>query len=308
MDAVINIAFHMPNSNCIAFARYFRPVVALAALVCAVTAVAKDDKESESESGSSGKTPLGLKSVAPIQYGGSDEASKKFQTESLPELNGLLKGTLSEGKSLKNLGAFVIDPARLNLKFDATVRTYFVGEGAGYENSIGFNTIKAGESMPTGGLDDSAQLIFANASSAVSSYDPKSTVKRTSSNPLLPGDFVDLGKFDAGTTLDFFLIADGANGGTKVYTADPARNPDNMQHVIYAVPDSPYLVLGFEDLYGGGDNDFNDVLFAVDIGYENLRALLATPEPSTWAAAALLGVGGVFWMRSRRQTLAVARS
>ncbi len=32
------------------------------------------------------------------------------------------------------------------------------------------------------------------------------------------------------------------------------------------MPNSRYVMIGFEDLYGGGDLDYNDLLFVVDIG------------------------------------------
>lgn len=77
-------------------------------------------------------------------------------------------------------------------------------------------------------------------------------------------------------------------------------NPDGINHVVsfaYAMKDSPYLILGFEDLYGGGDRDFNDLLFAVDIGAINVAALTGTPEPGTWAImGTFLGLG-VCWKR-----------
>lgn len=129
-----------------------------------------------------------------------------------------------------------------------------------------------------------AQLIFPDASSPVRAYDPASEAVRSQASPLLPGDFVNLGRFDAGTRLDFFLIANGAAGGTTTYSTQSSLNPDSIGHVVayaYGLKDSPYLILGFEDLYGGGDQDFNDLLFALDIGRVNLAALTATPEPAT---------------------------
>jgi len=29
---------------------------------------------------------------------------------------------------------------------------------------------------------------------------------------------------------------------------------------------SQYFIIGFEDLYGGGDGDYNDVLIVIDVG------------------------------------------
>jgi hypothetical protein len=64
------------------------------------------------------------------------------------------------------------------------------------------------------------------------------------------------------------VIANGANGGKTSFSTQRSENLDGINHVVsfaYTVKDSPYLILGFEDLLGGGDRDFNDVLFAVVI-------------------------------------------
>jgi hypothetical protein len=47
-----------------------------------------------------------------------------------------------------------------------------------------------------------------------------------------------------------------------------------------ALEDSPFLIMGFEDLWGGGDRDFNDLVVAIDIGRENVAHMSAAPEPS----------------------------
>ena len=267
----------------------------------------EDEKESSKESSKSKSTtssvqssvrPLGLDIVNKVQVAATDDSSKKFQNEVLPSVTKLCSEKLSETRKLDD-GGYLLDPSKLKLKTDADVRVYFVGEGASYANTLGFTTDGSGKSG-----SDTAKLIFPNASSTVSSYDPKSTVKRTSSEPLLPGDFVDLGKYKGGTALDFFLIANGANGGKTTYSTQKSVNPDGINHVIsfaYAMKDSPYLVLGFEDLMGGGDRDFNDLIFAVDIGAVNIGALTATPEPATYATmAAFLGLGCVLVRRGKK--------
>ena len=242
--------------------------------------------------------PLGLDIVNKVQMAATDDSSKKFQTEVLPSVTKLCSEKLSETRKLDD-GGYLLDPSKLKLKTDADVRVYFVGEGAAYANTLGFTTDGSGKSS-----SDTAKLIFPNTSSTVSTYDPKSTVKRTSSEPLLPGDFVNLGKMEGGTLLDFFIVANGANGGKTTFSTQKSVNPDGINHVIsfaYAMPNSPYLVLGFEDLMGGGDRDFNDLLFAVDIGAVNVNALTATPEPATYASmAAFLGLGCVLVRRNKK--------
>ncbi|MCP5522491.1 MAG: DUF4114 domain-containing protein [Verrucomicrobiales bacterium] len=239
-------------------------------------------------------TPFGLDLVAPVNLAGSDDASASFQQNVLPAVTDFLNTQLSESQSV-DASAMLLDPTRLELQTASDVRVYFIGEGAGYHNTLGFTTDGSGSVT-----SDTAALIFPDASSSVSTYDPASTPLRTTSAPLLPGDFVDLGTLDAGTLLDFFLIANGASGGSNVYSTETSLNPDGINHVVafsYAIPDSPYLIIGFEDLYGGGDKDYNDLLFAVDIGAANIKALTANSEP---AFLFILGGFGAFvWSRRR---------
>lgn len=220
--------------------------------------------------------PFGLDIVDPVMQAGSDASSANFQQKVLPALDAFLQKSLGERSKVDD-SRMLLDPGSLNLRNESDVRVYFIGEGAGYRNTLGFNT--SGSGVTTG----DPQLIFPDGSSPVSTYDPAKTATRTASAPLLPGDFVDLGRMAAGTMLDFFLIANGAGGGKTVFSTDKSANADGINHVVafaYVMANSPYLVIGFEDLWGGGDRDFNDILFAVDIGVANVKALTATPEPA----------------------------
>ena len=121
------------------------------------------------------------------------------------------------------------------------------------------------------------------------------------------------GTFRGGTSLDFFLISNGAQGGKDVFSTDTAQNRDGINHVVsfvHARKDSPYLIIGFEDMYGGGDNDFNDMLFAVDIGDQASASLIRSaslngvpaPEPG-WTWLVVLGCCGVLRkVRKRTRT------
>ena len=247
--------------------------------------------------------PLGLSIASPVMRAGSDTASAEFQQKVLPAVTSLVNTRLSERQAV-NDSAMLLDPSKLTLKTDSDVRVYFVGEGAGYHNSLGFNTTGAGVAS------GNPKLIFPDASSAVSMYDPAANAARTASTPLLPGDFANLGSMVGGTKLNFFLVADGANGGKNVYSTDKSANPDGINHVVsfvYAVPGSSYLLVGFEDLYGGGDRDFNDVIMAVDIGAANIAALTGTPEPAFGLTLGSL-VAGTVWIKRRRDRAAAASS
>jgi len=249
---------------------------------------------------------LDLDIVAPVMLAGSDDASAVFQKEVLPSIQKLVSVNLSETLNFSKRGSFALDPTKLFLATESTARVYFVGEGAGYHNILGFNTLMAGEKTPSDVVLRDSQIIFPDASSTVSSYSANGEkYTRTTKEPLLAGDFVDLGTFKSGTTLDFFLIADGASGGTNAYSAPASRNPDKLDHVVaFALPDSPYLIIAFEDMYGGGDKDYNDVIFALDIGRANIQNLISTPEPQTWAI--LVGFLGILFLLHRRQSARLA--
>jgi hypothetical protein len=246
--------------------------------------------------------PFGIETIAPVMEAGSDEASATFQSDDLPVLLSFVNENLSEYQSLSDIAAISLDPEALYLQNDSSVRVYFLAEGAGFRNTLGFTTVDA-----VTGETSEASLIFPDASSSatfmdssfVSDPDSLSDATRTDNTPLVSGDFVDLGVYDAGSLIDFFLISNGANGGSSIYTADATTNPDSLQHVVaFAIPDSPYLLIGFEDLYNGGDKDYNDIVFAVDVGSLNV-AYLANPEPAVWMMMSVLCLAGFVMYRRR---------
>ena len=112
--------------------------------------------------------------------------------------------------------------------------------------------------------------------------------KRTVNEPIRVGDFVEIGKGGNGWQLDFFLMSDGFNiwknsGQTNTNITwlwnDISKNSDALQHVVaFAMPNSPYVLIGFEDIVGGGDLDYNDALFVVDIGMVNATSLSDDPS------------------------------
>lgn len=221
-------------------------------------------------------------------------------------MNRLINDNLAETRSISNGakpgGLVALDPSKLTLKVASDVRVYFVGEGAGYHNSLGFST------SGSGGGSSNPLLLFPDASSPVSYYSASGKQTRNASEPLFPGDFVELGNFKAGTKLDFFLIANGAQGGTNTYSTNSALNPDHIGHTVaFAQADNPYVLIGFEDLYGGGDRDFNDVLFAVDLGTSTSASLIRSaslngvpaPEPGLMWAVVLVSGGMLNRFRRR---------
>lgn len=73
------------------------------------------------------------------------------------------------------------------------------------------------------------------------------------------GKVVDLGSFQAGTEL-IFGITDQFTGDT--FKIGPgSRNPDGQPHAKVEFVGPGIANVGFEDLYGGGDQDYNDNVF-----------------------------------------------
>ena len=124
-----------------------------------------------------------------------------------------------------------------------------------------------------------------------------------------------MGTFNAGTKLDFFLIANGASGGSTVFSSQESLNGDGFTHhvaaftpQVFAVPqlNSPYVFIAFKDMWGGGDRDINDAVIALNIGAANVRALLATPEPAMpLTFAACLGLALVAVRKNKKAAATV---
>lgn len=213
-------------------------------------------------------TPFNLSVVSPVtSIAGGDAKAQLFASTLLPQAAALTSRNLNTPLTIPGYTLLKIDPAKIDLATQTAGRLYFAGENAGYSNSVGYNG--AGPGVGAG-----AKLAFLNASQPT---------------PRTSGDYVDLGVFNAGTNLDFFVIADGANHlGYKspqnldqVLSTDTAANLDGLQHAFaYAVKDSPYLLLTFEDMVGGGDRDYNDVVLVADLGAANIRHFFGAPEPS----------------------------
>ncbi len=274
--------------------RNVSPLFGFIAAAIALTASLSAQTPSNQQAGA---RPLGLEVAGPVNTAASDSKSYSFQTQDLPDILSIVNDKLGERAAIDD-SLLQLDPTKLDLSHSADVRVYFVGEGAGYHNTLGINT------TGTGVNQGDPELIFPDASSRNRYVDGPASDRqagRNRSNPLAPGDFVDLGTIEGGSTLDFFLIANGAFGGSNVYTTDAAVNPDRINHTVALASDgSPYLVIGFEDLYGGGDRDFNDLVFAVDIGAANLAAITATPEPAMVMTLGLFGSAVALRIRGKR--------
>lgn len=213
--------------------------------------------------------PLGLPVVAKVQLLGTDSTAQAFEAKKTQYMN-YCSSMLPEGVQFTGAGLYKLDPTRLYFLFDYAPRVYFLKDGACYKNGLGATVATLSE--PTSSvLTGTTYTIMPNATSPAGVCGAGGS--RTQAEPLLYGDFVQLPTITAGQQLAFFLMGNlNSTGSTpeSVYYNGTGNNDDNFQHMIAFFPDnSQYIIIGFEDMYGGGDKDCNDVMFVVDVGPMN---------------------------------------
>jgi len=111
-----------------------------------------------------------------------------------------------------------------------------------------------------------------------------------------------LGTFAPGTELVFGIYV--RNTAHTYFMGPGGRNPDGLAHGAVSIKTAPYGFLrfapagmtgvGFEDLYGGGDRDFDDLGFALS----NVQPT-HVPEPASLLLLAL-GLTAAGLRRARR--------
>ncbi|GAA3510238.1 hypothetical protein GCM10022393_24320 [Aquimarina addita] len=146
----------------------------------------------------------------------------------------------------------------------ADVWVTFLGEGAGYKNTLGFYTYDINNPSPSMPAPEDITIIFPNVSAA------------GSGGSLQIGDKVNIGRFSPNTGIGWVLLAnawaDGCVGtGNWQLHSQPDYNPETnpslrYHNVLLSDPTNERIILGFEDIrrdYPSCDQDFNDALFYI---------------------------------------------
>ncbi len=163
----------------------------------------------------------------------------------------------------------------------------FVHEGAGFRNAIGFYTYES--DTPPQSLDDinEVNVIFPNLSYA------------GSGGGLRTGDKVNIGRYEAGTSIGLVLMADGWDGSNSedyyhIVFGDKSLNPEpneslRQHNVLLWDEENELFLIGFEDILRDNrpftcDNDFNDaILFVTSNPVEAISTVNVSPidKPGT---------------------------
>jgi Domain of unknown function (DUF4114)/PEP-CTERM motif len=90
------------------------------------------------------------------------------------------------------------------------------------------------------------------------------------------GSQYSLGSFQAGAELVFSMLVN--NTGLTYFTGKANKNPDSFIHAAYDITSRQSLNIGFEDIFNGGDRDYNDLVFSLtNVGLG--PSVSAVPEP-----------------------------
>ena len=220
--------------------------------------------------------PLGLSlwnsTSGRVMVQGSDTASASFMSNNFNSFMAIVNNNLGESAAYSQASNNTLAPEKLFFFFDYAPRIYFLTEGAGYTNALGANICDAETS--TSPTPDATRrfLVYPNSQSNKGQWGGDGSSNRTTAYPLQPGDFVQLPMITRGKQLELFLIANmnGSAVPEATYYNQKQQNGDNLLHMVaFFPPNSNFVILGFEDIYGGGDLDYNDLVMALDVGANN---------------------------------------
>jgi len=107
------------------------------------------------------------------------------------------------------------------------------------------------------------------------------------------GTVINIGSFDRGLEVIFGLFVH--NTGNFFLNGDSSRNADSIAHAIVNFTSAETARVGFEDLYGGGDRNYNDNVF-------QMSGVSSTPVPEPATILGTLGFGAIAgWAKYKRQ-------
>jgi hypothetical protein len=104
---------------------------------------------------------------------------------------------------------------------------------------------------------------------------------------------INLGSFAANSLLTFKMTV--SNTGFSFFTGDSSLNPDGFNHALFDKEAGKPLIVGFEDILGGGDKDYNDLVFSLTNVYA-ATGPTPVPEPESFAMLA----AGLLLLRLRK--------
>lgn len=177
----------------------------------------------------------------------------------------------------------------------------YLGSSAGYTNSLMFeNTVLFSNRNWWQNTDDGSFVKGRGCSSSGTSCEQH--------HKSYSGNTFYLGEWQADEVIDFSLLTLTRNitsedQATIYHTGVAAGNPDGLAHVFASTywdaewgggQGIMYTDIGFEDIWGGGDEDYNDILFRAYNTYDPLPV----SEPGS-IALLLMGLAGIGYYRRR---------
>lgn len=200
-----------------------------------------------------------------IPYRSSTEMVNQNLENLYPGLVKRLNNAFPEGKALSSLGTGDIELLPGDIKNDFEVKITVVHEGAGYKNTLGYYTYTKGNAPKSAADIKDIKIVFPNFETGY--------LNKVGGNVLKTGDTVTLPvKFAKDTYIGFVVLQDGWNQTTgkiqdkvRFYT-NSALNGDKLQHTAaFFDMYSMKTVIGMEDLTGGGDKDYNDIMVMMNV-------------------------------------------
>jgi len=213
-----------------------------------------------------------------------------------------------------------VDMSKMIIKEQTTATVTFMDEGAGYRNSLGVYEIAedgsirnvqilfanaskqgsggdliAGQSATTFDVSAGTQLGFFVVSNgygkgyenreALDGNNGAYEMRTVDGQPATINAPMELFYIDQSTGEETHVKSQFGNDLFHSATSEADNyeaNPDNYLHVVgRASTVTGSVLIGFEDIRGGGDNDYDDTIINIELGQSNVVSLLPNPAPSS---------------------------